>query len=139
VTLYTLFTNGQLEVNLNNTIYHIRGGGLVVEMLLLLPRGVGFDPCWAILFFNVLPLILRVAAVWLCLGAAGRERQQPWHTWPEGTTTALSGRLGPWRSCCIAWEVAASRGHGAGGRLRPAGAPSTVATIGRWQNQVQNY
>jgi hypothetical protein len=117
----------------------MRGGGLVVEMLLLLPRGVGFDPCWAILFFDVLPLILRVAAVWLWLGAASRERQQPWHTWTEGTTAALSGRLGPWGGCYIAWEVAASRGHGAGGRLRPAGARPTVATIGRWLNQVQKY
>jgi hypothetical protein len=27
----------------------------------------------------------------------------------------LSGRLGPWRSRCVAWEVAANRGRGAGG------------------------
>jgi hypothetical protein len=70
-------------------------------------------------------------------------RSGPWRG--HGVAAALSGRLGPWRSCCVVWEVAASRGHDAGGWRaaavgwghgveRPAGARPTVAAIGQWQN-----
>jgi hypothetical protein len=66
----------------------------------------------------------------------------------QGATVASSGRLGPWCDRCIAWEVAASQGRGAGGWravaadqgrgvARPTGARPTTAAIGRWQNQVQ--
>jgi hypothetical protein len=50
----------------------------VLEMLLLLPRGVRFEPMLGHIIFLFFPLISSVAVVWLWLGAAIWERQQPW-------------------------------------------------------------
>jgi hypothetical protein len=50
----------------------------VVEMLLLLPRGVGFEPMLGHIIFYFFPLISSVAVVWLWLGTAIWERRQPW-------------------------------------------------------------
>jgi hypothetical protein len=67
----------------------------VVEMLLLLPRGVGFDPCWAILFFNVLPLIFEGGC---CVAVSWRGR--------PGTATALAHLAGG-HNRCVEWEAGA--------------------------------
>jgi hypothetical protein len=40
---------------------------------------------------------------------------RPGRNHATGATVASSGRLGPWCDRCVAWEVAASQGCGAGG------------------------
>jgi hypothetical protein len=116
----------------------MRGGGLVVEMLLLLPRGAKFESMLGhmivLIFF---PLILRVAAAWMWLavngnglGTAGRGRGAARAQPLRGVGGC--GRLGLWRGRCVAWEVAAGRGRGVGGwRAAAAGQGWGSADRGR--------